>query len=391
MTAPDAPDYVVVGGGFFGCCLALFLRSVSSRIVVVEAGDQLMQRASRVNQARIHTGFHYPRSPLTAVKSLVLHKRFAEDFPDAVAADFQMLYAIARRRSRIPAGRFYRMFRDMGAPIAPATPSQAALFDPATIEAVFACTERAFDYTVLRAHLAGQLDALGIEVRLGTAVRQVAETTEGAIARLSTGEELHARFVFNVTYAQLNAVLRTGGYAEAALKHELAEVALVEPPSQLEGYGVTIMDGPFLSLMPFPAEALYSLTHVRYTPHRSWTDQSAGRSAYATLASETPPSRHRHMILDGRRYLPCLTEAVWRRSLYDVKTVLIRNEKDDGRPILFHRRPEGSRIISILGGKFDNIYDLFDLLRHTAPEWVAAHDGYVHARRPAAAWRGGLM
>ena len=42
-------DYVVIGGGFYGCCLALFLRSLSKRVLLVEAGDVLLGRASRVN------------------------------------------------------------------------------------------------------------------------------------------------------------------------------------------------------------------------------------------------------------------------------------------------------------------------------------------------------
>ena len=91
-------DYLIIGGGFYGCCLALYLRSITDRVIVVEAADTLMSRASRVNQARIHTGFHYPRSALTAVKSMILHRRFIQDFPEAVVDEFQMLYAIARRR-----------------------------------------------------------------------------------------------------------------------------------------------------------------------------------------------------------------------------------------------------------------------------------------------------
>lgn len=381
MTRTGPVDYLIVGGGFYGASLALFLRSVSARVMVVEAGPELLGRASRVNQARVHTGFHYPRSALTAVKSMVLHRRFAADFPDAVVDDFQMLYAVARSRSKVSAKRFFHMFRDMGAPIAPATPSQAALFDPSRIEAAFACTEFAFDYSVLQRHLAGQLDALDIDLRLNTTVEEVADVAGGAVARLSTGEEIHARYIFNVTYAQLNAVLRSGGLPEAALKHELAEVALIEPPPQLDGYGITVMDGPFFSAMPYPAEGLHSLTHVRYTPHASWTDRDTGLSPYEVFARMTPSTRHRHMILDARRYVPCLVEARWRRSLYEVKTVLVKNEKDDGRPILYQRQPQDSRIISIMGGKVDNIYDLFDLVRTTEPEWADAD--LRHLRRSA--------
>ena len=87
MTSNDY-DVVIVGGGFYGCCLALFLRSVTSRILVVEAGTGLLERASRVNQARIHTGFHYPRSFTTAMRSRALQERFMRDFKHAVVSRF---------------------------------------------------------------------------------------------------------------------------------------------------------------------------------------------------------------------------------------------------------------------------------------------------------------
>ena len=374
-------DYLVIGGGFYGIALALFLRSVSKNIVVVEAGDDVLSRASRVNQARVHTGFHYPRSILTAVKSMTLHRRFARDFPDAVVGNFQMLYAIARYRSKVSAKRFHRMFRDIGAPIMPAGPSQAALFNSQVVDAVFACAEFAFDHAALRRHLLRRLDDVGLRVELNTSVEALEEREDAVVATLANGREVTARFAFNVTYAHLNEMLRRAGLATAALKYEITEIALCTPPEELRGFGVTVMDGPFFSTMPYPAEALHSLTHVRYTPHRSWTDVSDQRPPYAILTEYEKRSRVQHMIADGKRYLPCLSGAEWRRSLFDVKTVLLKNEIDDGRPILFHRHPRTSRVISILGGKIDNIYDLFELLSSTKPEWAAADMRYI---RPAA-------
>jgi len=373
-------DYLVIGGGFYGCALALFLRSLSPRVMLVEAGGELLGRASRVNQARVHTGFHYPRSALTAVKSMVLHRRFAEDFPEAVVDNFQMLYAIARRGSKVSAKRFHRMFEDMRAPIMPATASQSALFDADRIEQVFSCTEYAFDYSILQRFMAKRLAVLDVDVRLETAVTGLIQRPGGVVCALSSGQEVEARYVFNVTYAQINNVLDMAGLPNAAVKHELAEIALVQVPDELNGYGITIMDGPFLSCMPYPAAGLHSLTHVRYTPQASWTDQSAGRSAYAVFDAMTPESRHRHMLLDSQRYVPALAQARWERSLYDVKTVLIKNENDDGRPILFQRRPQDSRIVSVMGGKIDNIYDLFEIMRLSEPEWAGGTDRLVYPR-----------
>ncbi|MEM6585482.1 MAG: FAD-dependent oxidoreductase [Pseudomonadota bacterium] len=380
-------DYIVVGGGFYGCCLALYLRSVSNRVLLVEAGDALMTRASRVNQARVHTGFHYPRSAVTAVKSMLLHQRFIADFPEAVVDDFQMLYAVAKRRSKITAKKFHRMFRDIGAPIELARPDQRALFNADRIEEVFACYEVAFDYSVLAHRMAERLEQAGVDVRLSTTLEALSDTPLGVVAGLSDGSEVSARYAFNITYSQINAVLAKANLPAASLKHEIAEIALVEPPDELTQAGVTVMDGPFFSCMPYPAADLYSLTHVRYTPHESWQDAHAGnteaRDPYAHFASLDPETRYAFMLRDAQLFMPCLAGARYQRSIFDVKTVLIKNEQDDGRPILYHQKPADSRVISILGGKIDNIYDLFEAVKLTAPEFANADARYALGREYA--------
>lgn len=373
-------DYIVIGGGFYGCCLALYLRSISSRVLLVEAGERLMDRASRVNQARVHTGFHYPRSAATAVKSMLLHRRFLADFPEAVVGDFQMLYAIARRRSKVTAKKFHRMFRDMGAPIEVAGPGHRALFNPDMVEEVFACHEVAFDHKILGRLVGERLAAAGIAVRLSTGVMALQDHRSGVVARLSDGSEVSAGYAFNITYSQINAVLATAGLPPARLKHEIAELALIEPPRELERIGVTVMDGPFFSAMPYPAEGLYSFTHVRYTPHDSWADNPKARDPYAHFAGLQPESRFAFMQRDAQFYLPCLAGATYRRSIYEVKTVLIKNEGDDGRPILYHRSPETSRVISVLGGKIDNIYDLFEAVKDTGGEFAGLDPAHVFGR-----------
>lgn len=367
-------DYLIIGGGFYGCCLALYLRSISKRVLVVEAADRLMARASRVNQARVHTGFHYPRSALTAVKSMILHQRFMRDFPEAVVDDFQMLYAVASRRSKVSANRFYRMFRDIGAPIQPASSSQTTLFDRDRIEAVFACSEAAFDYSILEKLLSARLAAADVEVRLSTELVTLIDRQTGIVAGLSDGSEVNAQYAFNVTYSQVNIVLDKAQLPYAQLKHELAELALVTPPGELNGIGVTVMDGPFFSCMPYPAEDLYSLTHVRYTPHESWTDETRTSAFSNRPSGHMPQSRAAHMIRDGQRYLPSLAHARYEKSLFEVKTILVKNENDDGRPILYQQKPANSRVVSILGGKIDNIYDLFDLICSTSSEFALAND-----------------
>jgi hypothetical protein len=308
---------------------------------------------------------------------MILHQRFKQDFPEAVIDDFQMLYAIARRRSKVSAKRFHRMFRDTGAPIQAASASQSALFDENMIEAVFACHETAFDYSILEKILSARLGSAGLEVRLATEVLTLIDSQTRIVAGLSDGSEVTARYAFNITYSNINVVLEKANLPRAQIKHELVELVLVTPPSELYKIGITVMDGPFFSCMPFPAENLYSLTHVRYTPHESWTDDTGSVAPRILAPEHLPRSRATHMIKDGQRYLPSLAYSQYKKSLFEVKSVLVKNEDDDGRPILFQKNPADSRVVSILGGKIDNIYDLFDLVRMTSLEFGSADDTYV--------------
>jgi L-2-hydroxyglutarate oxidase LhgO len=58
-------DCIVIGGGFFGSTLGLFLKEYFDDVVVLEQEIDILQRASYVNQARVHMGYHYPRSLVT--------------------------------------------------------------------------------------------------------------------------------------------------------------------------------------------------------------------------------------------------------------------------------------------------------------------------------------
>jgi glycine/D-amino acid oxidase-like deaminating enzyme len=361
MTGADF-DAVVVGGGFYGCCLGAFLRNRLAGVAVVEKHDDLLTRASYANQARVHNGYHYPRSFLTAVRSAVNFPRFVLEFRDCIDDGFQKLYAIARRDSKVTAYQFEKFCRQIGAPLSPAGSRLGSLFNPDLVEAVYAVREYAFDAARLRERMRSRLIEAGVHVLTGTEVRRVAAGAAGRIALDTTAGEIRAGAVFNCTYSQLNVLLKRSGLPALPLKHEITEIALVAPPDDLHGLGVTVMDGPFFSTMPFPAEALHSLTHVRYTPHESWQEPATARDPHGYLSDRQPQSKFVFMVRDAQRYLPCLSRARHVRSIFEVKTVLCQNEADDGRPILFRSHPEVGRMITVMGGKIDNIYDVLEAM-----------------------------
>lgn len=357
-------DAIVIGGGFFGATLARNLGREGRRVLLVERATGLLTRASYTNQARVHLGYHYPRSYLTASRSLRNAPRFCQEFSDCVVDGFRHYYAIGRTVSKVSAHQFEVFCRRIGAPLAKAPAAIRRQFNPALIEDVFEVPEPAFDAARLRIRLTRDLAAAGVDVRLQTEARRVESGDAGlcvALASPAGVEVATAPRVFNCTYSRLNGLLAASGLPLVPLKHELAEMVLVEPPPLLHDAAVTVMCGPFFSCMPFPDRGLHTLSHVRYTPHCTWTDEPAGPWLDPlTVLAALPPSHAPAMVRDAARYLPAFAGVRVVESMWEVKTILPRSEVDDSRPILVRTDHGLPGLTCIAGAKVDNIYDLFD-------------------------------
>ena len=104
MSDRDHFDAVIVGGGFYGARLSLQLRATGRTVLLVERESGLLGRASLRNQARVHNGYHYPRSLLTSLRSRLNYARFLEEYDECVDRSFPHYYAIGRGMSKITAG-----------------------------------------------------------------------------------------------------------------------------------------------------------------------------------------------------------------------------------------------------------------------------------------------
>jgi glycine/D-amino acid oxidase-like deaminating enzyme len=358
LTTMLEQQIIIVGGGFYGTSIAEYLARKGASVTLVEREHELLLRASYNNQARLHGGYHYPRSFGTAYRSRLNFRRFIDEFQPAIKTDFVKLYAISRVDSKVNARQFQAFCRNIEAPLRPARRAYTELFSHHLIEAVYETEEFVFDAAVLRCLMRERIQQAGVKVLLGRKVLAVKRDSERSLHCVcDDGSFLKTDRVFNCTYSGLNTIQGISP-THHNLKQEITEMALIELPKELEGLSVTVMDGPFFSFMPFPDRKLATLSHVRYTPHASWMESIEGvLDPYSTLDEFDKCSRFEHMVRDAGRYLPILRRAIYHDSLFEVKTVLMKNELDDGRPILFEADPKEPRIISVLGSKIDNIFD----------------------------------
>lgn len=365
----ESAKTLIIGGGFYGLSIALFLRDEMGvdDILVIEKESTMLSRASYVNQARVHNGYHYPRSLLTAFRSAVNFPRFVNDYKEAIVSDFDKYYAIASVLSKVNANQFENFIKKIGSEIDDAPESISDLFNHRLVEKVFKVKEYAFDAHILRDSLLKKIAAKpGITINSEEEVDYIKEQ-DGKILVVTSKNVYLSDKVINCTYSQINNLHRKSGIPLVALKHELTEMCLVKLPKGMEDFSITMMDGPFFSIMPFPSRGLHSLSHVRYTPHASWSDDDntpkERHDTHRYFAGIAMNSNYKKMYADVVRYIPSLKSMEYVESITEVKTVLRRSEGDDSRPILFKPHLGMRNYTCIMGGKVDNIYDAFDEVR----------------------------
>ncbi|HRF37792.1 MAG TPA: FAD-dependent oxidoreductase [Saprospiraceae bacterium] len=151
IAATASYDFLIVGGGLFGVYAALYLSGHGCSVALVEMEDELLKKASIVNQARLHSGYHYPRSVATARMSDDHKERFIADHRPFVLFDFEKYYAIDKYGSFTDAGQFER-FCDFINIRRDKVEDTHLWFNFDRIEALYATTEYTFDPVLIADH-----------------------------------------------------------------------------------------------------------------------------------------------------------------------------------------------------------------------------------------------
>ena len=69
-------DLVIIGAGIYGLYASLNENFSQKKILIIEKEKDMLTRASYINQARVHNGYHYPRSISTAKTSAKYFNKF---------------------------------------------------------------------------------------------------------------------------------------------------------------------------------------------------------------------------------------------------------------------------------------------------------------------------
>jgi hypothetical protein len=371
-------DKIIIGAGLYGLYSALFCAKRGQRVLVLEHDEAAFKRATFINQARVHMGYHYPRSYSTAIKSAGYFNRFNEDYGFSVLNKFDQVYATSTNFSWSDAREFKKFCEAAGIRCDEVPPLR--YFKDGYCDGAFLTEEYTYDAQILKQFFLIQLESYNeVKIKFGSRILDIEKTANTFQLNIQYGEdclEIEAPFVLNATYASVNQIQHQLGYEMFGIKYELCEIILCNVNDKLRDTGLTVMDGPFFSIMPFGKTGYHSLTAVTFTPHVACKDplpkfdcqvRSNGFCSSTQLGNcndcpAKPESAWPYMSSLARKYMRDDLKFEFDHTLYSMKPILLASEIDDSRPTVIRTFSEEPYFVSVLSGKINTVYDLDEIL-----------------------------
>ena len=369
-------DRIIIGAGLYGLYSALYSLKKGLNVLLLESDSGPFKRATYINQARVHQGYHYPRSLSTAIRSAGYFERFNRDYDFCINREFEQIYATSSQYSWTDGEQFREFCRAAGIPCKELSPGN--YFKPGMCDGAFLTREYTYDAGILKDYFLDKLKEYdsSFKVKYGAVITGTDRSDDSYVIREIDGSEYCSPFVLNASYAGINQVLKLAGADGFDIKYELCEIILCEVNDVLKDTGFTVMDGPFFSIMPFGKTGHHSLTSVTFTPHSTSYERlpvfdcQNGSGGFCTRerlgncndCPAKPETAFPYMSSLAGKYLLDDYRFTYRGSLFSMKPILLSSEIDDSRPTVIRVLSESPTFVSVLSGKINTVYDLDEVL-----------------------------
>lgn len=313
----------ILGGGWYGCTIADHLMNLGHDVSLSESGSQLFSGASGGNPARLHLGFHYPRSGATINACLEHQAEFIARYGFMTRGVPINVYAIAQASSLVDYAQYVHAFNGR-VQFVEADPDTYGLRN---VEGALLTGERHIVIAEAREYFTALLGGLVSYGDKPTLVNDQRFDLTVDCTFCANDEENIDRFEPCVT-------------------------ALLRGPTDR---AVTIMDGPFGSIYPWSEqEGLSSLTSAKLTPiSKACRTYAEARQMLDEANFRDVHARGEAMMMQMEYYWPACADLY---QLADFKLTIRAMPKSAADSRLVDVIQVGERALRVRAGKIDAVF-----------------------------------
>ena len=345
-------NIVVIGCGIFGAEIALKASNMGLSVKVFEANKDILLGASMNNQNRLHLGFHYPRDIETGIQSIRGFDLFKNKYKKCIQSNFLNTYFIADKNSLTNIEEYLVFCSKLGIPFENINSKDL----PIKLEGAekgISCKEVVYDCEILRDIVKESIKNNNIDISLNSRVVEIYKIDDLFTLKTTSEEEIEADLVINTTYGSSNYLTEQLGITVPERQYEYTVVPIIE--LDIDKIGITIMDGPFFTILPFGKTNKFLLYHVDLSVIDAEVNT---RLNLEWLSKETSPlskldkEEYFNMMIDQcKNFIPALKDSKLIGFLEGPRMVLPKRDDSDARPSLITNTND---YIEIFSGKIDH-------------------------------------
>jgi len=248
-------NIIIIGGGWYGCHIALFLKSSGYNVTIIEKNSEIFDNSSFYNQNRLHLGYHYPRDYNTRSLCKNNFDKFVEKY-NCVIDNIENNYYLISKSSIIDYKTYKSIYKYENFNFDEIENKLFANIDSNVIKV----NEQVINSDKIKKYFSYTLVEQNINVILNTEVLSVNSSNKIVNVSCNNNHNYNCDMLLDCTYNQL-------GLSSKKYIYELTISLVFKQIKNVDFGAITIMDGNFLSLYPRDVnKELFTLTDVEYTP-----------------------------------------------------------------------------------------------------------------------------
>jgi glycine/D-amino acid oxidase-like deaminating enzyme len=343
----------IIGGGVFGSVIGLRLATAGINVSIFERNPSILLGSTPKSVMRLHQGLHYPRDLETAVQSRLGYQRFLDAFGDSIDVGFENFYSVAKNGSKVSTSDFMDFLEAAKIPVIRRDPSDLLEFGfaPAAIDSLFASQEGVIDVDSLRADLESRIDNSDISTVFSTEISSVVQS-KGHWFLESPGTERFGPFDFVVQATYGSDRIQHHGFKAKVGQREFHQTLVVRANLGLRKFGMTVVDGDFLTVLP----DAFADTHLLYGPSVSVLRRARGGIIPSEFTSDISvvEASTNAIIKRYAEWFPDAPETEFIENLITTRAIESGVEASDRR--VTEIQEVGPSMLSVLSGKIDHCF-----------------------------------
>lgn len=333
---------LIIGAGIHGAFVAKYFKKYCVKITLIEKNSSILNETSRATHNRANRGYHYPRSIKTFNECKEAYDYFKKKYYKYLKK-IPSFYCI-ENKSKTNFNKYIKFFKrnDLEFKII----KKNRFIKKDNLEGIIKAEEGCYDHLGITKMIERELKNKNIKVVKNFNLKDV-RNIKGALKLISkNNKSLSDNFdvIINATYDKSNEILKKFKIKNLPrYSYQLTEIAVVHSRKTIPG--ITIMDGDFITIMPYiKKKDLYLVYDVK--------NSILKKEKLPIHKLNAKKNNFKLMLEKLSKYINYTKDFTYKYSLYGYRPIPVEDINADRNTKIETSNYRNIKVYSIMEGKY---------------------------------------